>query len=147
MRKGLASSAAFSLTEILVVIAAIAILAGVALPVVTGVRESAERETAERNLNLLNGAVVAYNNVNRELSPGTAPTGADGSDEEAVAKRLQTRDSSLPGSPYLQAGLTLGTTASNDRYRAAWNGRFFRLLAPGEAGVGIDLQNVSGSVR
>lgn len=147
MRKSLASNAAFSLTEILIVTAVIAILAGIAMPVMTGVGESAERETAERNLNFLNGAVVAYNNVNRELNPGAVATSAGGSDEEDVARRLQTRDSSAPGSPYLQTNLNVGTTAATDRYRAAWNGRFFRLIAPGETGVGIDLSNMGGSVN
>ncbi len=147
MTRGSKFHAAFSLTEILIVIAVIAILAGIALPVMTGVRESAARETAERNLNFLNGAVIAYNNVNRELNPGTAATNAGGSDEEEVARRLQTRDSSAPGSPYLQTNLNVGTSAATDRYRAAWNGRFFRLIAPGETGVGIDLSNMGGSVN
>jgi len=146
MTRGSKFHAAFSLTEILIVIAVIAIFAGIALPVMTGVRGGAERETAERNLNFLNGAVVAYNNVNRELNPGTIATNASGSDEEEAARRLQTRDNSAPGSPYLQTSLNVGTTAATDRYRAAWNGRFFRLIAPGEAGVGIDLQNMGGSL-
>lgn len=140
---------AFSLTEILIVIAVIGVLASVGIAVMSGVVAGTERSISTRNLNLLNGAVVAYNNANRELNPDNEPVSAGSEDEDAVVARLSERDSEnpAPGSPYLPENTEVRTTSSAERYRAAWNGRFFRLLGPGEAGVGIDLQAMGGSVE
>jgi prepilin-type N-terminal cleavage/methylation domain-containing protein len=135
---------AFSLVELLITVGVIAVLSAVALPVFTGWTESAAANVARRNLNFLNGAVVAFNNAKSEIDQASA---ADASDELAVFTLLQTADPDAKGSPFLSTNLRCITTSSEDTYRASWNGRFFQMLAPGAAGSGVDLQAMAGSVE
>jgi prepilin-type N-terminal cleavage/methylation domain-containing protein/prepilin-type processing-associated H-X9-DG protein len=68
---------AFTLVEVLVVIAVIGILIGLLLPAIQGARESARRTQCVNNLRNLSVACLAY-----EASKGTLPPGAANADEE-----------------------------------------------------------------
>jgi prepilin-type N-terminal cleavage/methylation domain-containing protein len=60
---------AFSLTELLVVIAVIAILAAILLPVVASVRRSAQDARCRSNLRVIHNGLLLYANDNRDLLP------------------------------------------------------------------------------
>lgn len=134
----------FSLTEVLVVIAFLAIVAAVSIPQMIGVFTGSTLGSATRNLNYLNGAVIAFNQSNWEL----VLTSADGSDDEQrIFDSLRYRDAAnpAPGSPYLPSTATFVASDSSDDYRAMWNGRMFELLAPGTEGAGLDLMKIMGN--
>lgn len=137
-------SLGFSLPELLVTLAATTIMAGVAIAIAWGFRENTARQVCERNLNLLNGAVNAFNNGSWELV--LAPAN-DTSDEMAIFYTLQHRDAQnpVPGSPYLQTSLPFVASSSAEKHRARWNGRYFEFLPAGSAGSGLDLEALSTS--
>jgi Tfp pilus assembly protein PilE len=126
------------LTELLVVVAVLAILAAIGISVITGTVESSKANTAGANLEILNRAVRHYSQAVRELT--VAPMDGISDETEVVAElKIDGSVDSRPGSPYLQP--TLKITPSNDssRYRASWNGYEFQLIEPGKNGIGIDL--------
>lgn len=125
-------SGGYSLTELLVVIAVLGILATFAIQNYGGGRRAAEGTVGQQAVSVLNAAVLAYNTANREL---VRPRGSD----MEIIGILQTRDPGLPGSPYLDASTTYTLSSSSDRLRAQWNSRFFELLLPGVDGSGIAL--------
>lgn len=137
------SEAAYSLSELLVVITVIGILAAVGIPMISGLVGSSKHATAEKNLKDLNEAVLKFGQSNWELvlasSSGT-------SDEIAIFESLQYRnlneDFAAPGSPYLSPMMNAPTSSSADTYRAFWNGRMYQLLSPGQPGEGIDLMQI-----
>ena len=61
----------FSLVELLVVVAIVALLAGLLLPAVQAARESARRSTCQQNLRQLALAVLAYESGSRRLPAAT----------------------------------------------------------------------------
>lgn len=121
---------AFSLTEMLVVVAVIAIIATIAVPMMQLLAPSKD-QVAVRNLNYLNGAVVTYNQAVEEL-----PTNASTSD---IMGMLQARDAQNHGSPYLPDNLRINTTSDPSTYRATWSNRMFILIQTNAAGTGLDL--------
>lgn len=131
-----------SLTEVLVVISFLAIVAAISIPSITGLVTGSSYETARRNLNYLNGAVIAFNQANRELS-NSAGSGV----EQTIFSYLRYRDSvnPAPGSPYLPPTATCVASSDTNIYRAQWNGKMFKMLAPGTTGSGLDLLKVMGS--
>jgi len=132
--------AGFSLVEMIVVIAFLAIVAAVAIPVMNNVLKASSYETAKRNMRLLNGAVIAYNEGVAEL------TNASG-DGQAVFTLLCTREATnpSPGSPYLPPNAVFVSSSDTATYRATWNGRMFKLVPAGTGGSGLDLLKLMGS--
>jgi prepilin-type N-terminal cleavage/methylation domain-containing protein len=124
----------YSLVELLVVIALLAVLAGIAINYYGGIPRAAEGSLGGQTVAALNNAVLAYNTANREL---VRPRGA----EMEVVQLLQTPDTGLPGAPYLDDTVVYTTSSSPGRLRAQWNGRFFTLLPRGVDGSGIDLES------
>lgn len=134
---------AISLVEVMVVVAVLAIMAAVSIPVLRNVIPATSGQTAERNLNYLNGAVVAFNQASWELVLATA---SGSSDEQAIFNSLRYRDAAnpSPGSPYLPATTVFVASSSTSDYRATWNGRMFEIAMPGASGTGINLLKMSG---
>jgi len=132
-----------SLPELLIVIGAIAVLAGLCIPIIRNILPTASTEVAASNLRLINRAVLAYNQINTELV--REPDEGD-ADEIIIFNALKHRDTvnPVPGSPFLKAGVVLVTSSSDEDYRASWNGRMFQLLTPGTEGAGLDLLRVAG---
>ncbi|MBE2179325.1 MAG: type II secretion system protein [Chthoniobacterales bacterium] len=135
-------SAGYSLAEVLVVLALIGILGGMAIIGIRGTREAASLSVAEGNMNVLNGAVTSMNNTGQEIVLNPQP---DASDEQTVFANLQARDASnpVPGSPFLPANLRFVASSDTSLNRAIWNGRYFQLVPEGSAGTGIDLQSMN----
>lgn len=146
LRRGREGRRAFSLTEILVVLAIIGILSAIAIPMITGVRERSRVETARAVVAQINRAVAAYGQTGVMITasgPAGAPTTiaaieAEVSDERAVMALLTTRDEGVVGSPFLP-GTGMPAEASSDaaRFRARWNGQYFEVVPAGEAGWGL----------
>ena len=122
----------------------LAIVAAICVPSITGVVSSSSYETAKRNLNYLNGAVIGFNESNWELVLA-ASSGI--SDEQAIFDSLRYRAATNPsaGSPFLPPTATLVATSDTSTYRAMWNGRMFSIVVPGSNGTGLDLMKIMGS--
>jgi prepilin-type N-terminal cleavage/methylation domain-containing protein len=136
----------FSLVEMLVVIGVIAIMAAIGIPMIANTVSSSAHRTADRNMKLLNGAVISFGQENWELV--LAESG--GSDDElAIFESLRYRDATnpAPGSPYLPQNATFVASGDTSTYRAVWNGRMFELVPAGTAGTGLDLLNIMGAVQ
>lgn len=133
-----------SLTEVLVVIAFLAIVAAVSVPSMLGVFSGSNYEAAKRNLNYLNAAVLSFNQSNWELVLAES-SGSD--DEQAIFDSLRYRAATnpAPGSPYLPPNAAFVASSSANAYRAKWNGRMFEIVVPGTNGTGLDLMNMMGS--
>ena len=131
MRSGLVGLFGYSLVELLVVIAVISLLAAIAIPVVNDVRSSAGRAAARDNLSLLNNAINAHNMAATQMPAEL--TAAE------VVEKLETppHGSSMP---FLKVNKSFPQTQDTDTYRGVWDGRYFRLVEPGSAGTGVDLQ-------
>ena len=133
-----------SLTEVLIVIAFLAIVAAISVPNISRLVSDSSYETAKRNLNYLNGSVIAFNEANWELvltpSSGSA-------DEQAIFNSLRYRAATnpAPGSPYLPTTATFVASSDTSTYRAMWNGRMFGIVVPGTNGTGLDLMKINGS--
>jgi type II secretory pathway pseudopilin PulG len=137
-----------SLTEVLVVICFLAIVAAVAIPSISNVLFSSSYETAKRNMNLLNGAVLAFNQGNWDL---VLTASAGSSDELAIFDSLRYRNPDVrlaaPGSPYLPPNATFVASSTTNTYRARWNGRMFEILPVGTNGTGLDLMKIMGAIQ
>ncbi|MDX2079769.1 MAG: prepilin-type N-terminal cleavage/methylation domain-containing protein [Terrimicrobiaceae bacterium] len=148
MRSQLVAAATFraglSLVEVVIVIGVIGIMAAIGVPVISNLFRSTGGEVAQRNLNLLNGAVRAFSQANWELA---VDPGADTDDEQAVYQSLRYRNPAnpSPGSPYLEANVNFVTSMTADSFRARWNGNVFEMLLPGQEGEGIDLLEMMGT--
>jgi len=133
----------FSLTEVIIVIGAIGVLAAVCIPVINGIATQSKASVAEKNMRSLNAAVQGFNQANWELVL-TPQAGTD--DELAIFLSVQYRDSAVsrqaPGSPYLNPMLDFVRSSSPQDYRAIWNGRMFEMVSPGATGDGIDLMRL-----
>ena len=143
-RIGEQAARGFSLTEVLVVVAVLAIIVAVSVPEIAGLFTGSSYETAKRNLNYLNGAVVAFNQSTWEL---VLAASSGSSDEQQIFDSLRYRSATNPaaGSPYLPPTATFVTSTNTSTYRAVWNGRMFGIVVPGSNGTGLDLMKIMGS--
>lgn len=142
--RGSIRNGGLSLIEILVVVAFLAIIATISIPSISNLVFASSYETAKRNLNYLNGAVIGFNNSNWELVL-TASSGSD--DEQKIFDSLRYRAATnpAPGSPYLPDTATFVASSDTSTYRASWNGRMFGIVVPGTTGAGLDLMKIMGS--
>jgi type II secretory pathway pseudopilin PulG len=134
-----------SLVEVLLVIVGIGVLSGIAIVSFSGSLEGSSFGTAQRNLNLLNGAVTSFKNTQWEIILSPLP---ETSDESAVFYTLQFRNPTnpVPGSPSLPTTMPFAVTSDDEKHRAIWNGRAFQMLTPGAPGAGIDLAALAGNL-
>jgi type II secretory pathway pseudopilin PulG len=130
------------MVELLVTIAVLAIVAGISIPSIVGVVSNSNYETAKRNLNVLNGGVVAFNDANWELV-----LAAGSGSEQKIFDSLRYRAATNPaaGSPYLPDTATFVASSDTNTFRAIWNGRMFGIVVPGSNGSGLDLMKIMGS--
>ncbi len=153
---------AFSLVEMVTVVAILGILASIAIPVYSRVAVGAKDEIAAQMVTSLNKAVGIYNMSLSTIN--IAANANDGADEKSILEALSSKDmavvcaistsgaptagggvfSSSAGIPFLrgtsnQCVLTSSSNLSSD-YRVRWNGRYFELLRRGVAGTGLRIK-------
>lgn len=141
--------AAFSLPEIMVSVAVIGILAGIAIPILSGVQKGARAETARAIVAQMNRAVMAYGQSEVAIS-GSGPEWAKttippledkADDEKKVMTLLTERQEGVVGSPFLQKpGMPAEESPNTQDFRARWNGAYFEVVPPGAEGTGLRIR-------
>lgn len=124
-----------SLPELLTVIALMGIIATIAVLAISGVRDVANEGFADDATQLVNRAVLHYDQVSSSIT--VAADNSSGTDELAVLALLKTDDDSIPGSPFLEPSFPQVVSNDTDRTRMVWNGTNFRVVLPGSTGTGI----------
>lgn len=133
---------AFSLVEVITVIAILGIVSAIAIPNLAQIGEGARRGTAENIISALNKATKEFGHSQYDLK--TTPVAASGGDELLVLRTLQWRDSkpngelNLPG-PFMRTDWNPVPSDKSNDYRAEWDGASWRLLTPGTSGAGLKI--------
>ena len=127
----------YSLTEMIWVVALIAILAGIAISQFVGITDGSKLAIAKEKVEMLNRALHDYVSIKSRVDYPTPRT--DSGDENMVLLTLQFRHSTNPtaGAPYVSPRYRPTSSSSSDDYRIQWTGSMFKLLAPGATGTGL----------
>ena len=129
---------AFTIVELIVTVAIIGLLASIAIPVYSNIREASEKAAAEDHVESLNRAVTTF--VQNCWKLPTAPDAVSTADELAVLRSLQYQFPSAslkPGSPYFDQTYDPPSSSNSSHLRIRWNGKTFELLEPGSSGTGL----------
>jgi prepilin-type N-terminal cleavage/methylation domain-containing protein len=129
----------FSMSEMVIVISILGVLAGVALISMTGAYGAAEDTLAANRLETLNRALYQFSQQNYELVFN--PRAESATDEMFVLRTLEYRNPDTNkakiGSPYVTPCYNPTTSSVPEDFRIRWNGRMFELLRPGQSGTGL----------
>lgn len=132
-----------SLVEMIVTITVVGILAAAAVGVYDRVLETSQATIAQNHVETLNKAVKKYIQLKDSGIRDVPGNSTSSLEEYDILRALQwahpnttLRDS---GAPYMRPDYDPGLSSSTDEYRAVWNGHFFELKRPGEAGAGIHI--------
>lgn len=125
-----------SITELVVVLAVIGVLAGIAIPTYKDINQKSRVAVARDVMEALNGAVHRFNQTNYELLLAADPSTQD---ELSVLRTIQYRDpqNPKPGSPYMRRDWNPVPSADPRDHRLVWTGSLFKLVEPGAAGSGL----------
>jgi prepilin-type N-terminal cleavage/methylation domain-containing protein/prepilin-type processing-associated H-X9-DG protein len=93
--------AAFTLIEMLIVMAIIAILAGLLLPALTGAREQSRRKSCGNNLSQIGKACISYQEPNGDFFPAFLQATIGGQENTAVPTAGQGADGTFQPMPSL----------------------------------------------
>jgi len=125
---------ALSLSEVLITLGIIGILAMISISFFSGNIQDARQGVAVDSAALLNHAISHFNQIAGPIDVGAAEGSAD---ELYVLELLQTRDASLPGSPYVPSEFLVEASSDPAQIRLTWTGDFFKVVPVGTAGAGI----------
>lgn len=127
----------FTLTEMLVVVAILGIMAAVAIPKMSGLLGPSKESIARNLVETLNGAVHRFNQTNYELL--FTGVSVSGQDEMLILRTMQYRNPTnpAPGSPYMRHDWNPAISSSTGDYRVMWMGNLYKLLPPGTTGTGL----------
>ena len=129
-----------SLTETLTVIAIIGVLGALAFPQIGNVFTPSKEAMARNVCETINNGVHRFNQANYEmLFTGVAVSGQD---EMLILRTMQYRnpDNPAPGSPYVRCDWNPSISSSTADYRLQWTGTLYKLLKPGQSGVGLKVE-------
>ncbi len=129
----------FSLTEMIITISILAVLAGIVLMSVQGTYEASRAVLARERVEMLNHGLVQFAQHNYEMIFNQRLD--SGADELVVLRSLQFRNPDVDlakiGSPYISPSYNPLLSSDADDYRIRWTGRMYELIRPGENGMGI----------
>ena len=133
----------FSLPEIMVTIAIVAVLAGIALATFGNVNDATRKAQAENITAQLNNSLKGFGQSNWDIR--TTKDDAATTDEFKVLRSLQYKPAASSGrfdsgAPYYPPTWNPTASSSSSDYRVRWNGLNFQLLPPGTAGTGLLLR-------
>ena len=134
----LTKRAAFSLTELIITIAVIGVVASVAVVTYGNVMERSRRAVATDHLEQLNRAVANFSHACWKFPTAAVP--GDTTDEYAVLRSLQWKFPAAQlklGSPYFDPKYDPVASSNATEYRLRWNGRSFELIDRGQNGTGL----------
>ena len=125
----------FSTIELLSTVAVIGILSSIMITVMSNVKDESADVIANEVKETVNLGVKKFSQIGYTIK--TASDHNSAADETAILGLLQTRDITLPGSPFVRPDWNPVASSSEDDYRIQWAGRTFELLKPGTAGHGL----------
>ncbi len=132
-------SQGFSMSEIVITISMLGVLAGVVLVQMSGSYEQARETLAIEKMEMLNGNLKQRAVSLREYVLSRSDSSV--ADELLVLLDCQYRhpDPSKAdfNSPYIDPRYSPQTSTSSRDYRLRWTGRMFELLRPGQEGSGL----------
>ena len=129
---------AFTLVELVVTVAIMGVLAAIAIPIYSNVRDASEHALADDHVESLNRAVTTFSQNCWKLP--TAAVASSNTDEIAVLRSLQYQfpaSSLIPGSPFFDPTYNPPSSSNSSFLRIRWNGKSFELLDIGAAGTGL----------
>lgn len=131
----------FSLTEMVITIATLGILAGVVIISMNGAYDASRDTMARERVEMLNTSLNTFAATNYNLT-FTAQLGS-AMDEMFVLRSLQYRNPDAAraktGSPYVTPRYNPLPSSSVTDHRLRWTGRLFELLLPGASGTGLKI--------
>lgn len=138
--------AGFSMTELVIVISILSVLAGIVVNSMGQFLQGGKIALATERQEMLNRAVYTFAQQNYQIV--FSPMGDSAGDELAILRTLQYRDPNnyraKRGSPYIDPRYNPATSSSTQDYRLQWTGQMYKLLSPGDSGNGL-LMNFDGT--
>lgn len=133
------STRGFSVSELVITIAILGVLAGVVIFGLNGAFGASQDTLAKARVEMLNSALHRWAMAYPEMY--FAPDAGSTNDELYVLRALQYRDpneqKAAIGSPFVQPEYNPGNSSSTENFRIRWNGRRYELLRPGQQGTGL----------
>jgi prepilin-type N-terminal cleavage/methylation domain-containing protein len=118
-----AVQAGFSMTEMVITVSVIGVIATILIPAMTGVVVGSQEALANQKLEVLNQGLDSY------------------ADELTVVLDLQYRNPDAnrapTGAPFVIPEYRPSPSSSTADYRIMWTGYRFKLIRPGQSGTGI----------
>ncbi|MBB5038202.1 type II secretion system protein [Prosthecobacter dejongeii] len=131
--------AGFSMSEMIVVIAILGVLAGVVVIMLQGAFGASQEALAKARVEMLNSALHTWSTANREIY--FPPNDGSGEEELYILRELQFRDpnplKAKTGSPYVPPEYNPVASSNKTDFRIRWNGRLYELLLPDQEGSGL----------
>ena len=129
----------FTMSEMVITVSVIGVLAAVAIPGITGAVIGSKEALASEKLEILNQGLNAYAHAIQEYT--FTPNNSSATDELTVLLDLQYRnpdaDRVQTGSPFVRPEYRPVSSSSAADYRITWTGYRFKLIRPGESGTGL----------
>lgn len=134
-------AAGFSMTELVIVISILGVLATIAVSTYPSLLESSKVAIASERVECLNRALHTFAQQNYEMVFNRMDS--SGADEMVVLRTIQYRNADIDrakvGSPYFDPRYNPVVSSNATDYRIRWFGRGYELLAPGSSGTGIKM--------
>lgn len=132
------AAAGISLADMLVTLAIVGIMAAGAVVSYNNIFERSSATVAQEVVETLNGAVTKYLQLEGTNIYDLTANDSSSEDEAKVLFALQV-DDGTPGQPYMRRDYVPTASSSTEDYRAVWNGAYFELKVPGQAGSGFKI--------